>query len=175
MIKTAFDQSAFLPFANLIVDTEGLYRMINDLSMVQRSLFKNKEGTIADKSRDFLASDIVSVFAEVEKSGLVPSGDAKQQEFVRDLVAYLRDLPVVKLTLAFGPTENFLSRINLQISTAIGRKAVLDVVVNEYIMGGAIFEYMGKVRQDTLNEKLSSVVGELVKRRNAGSGVVSSQ
>lgn len=175
MIKSAFDQSAFIPFANLIVDTNGLYRMINDLTMVQRALFKNKEGTIADKSRDFLASDLTDVFAEVEKNGLVPAGDAKQQEFIRDLIDYLRDLPVVKLTLAFGPTGNFLSRVNQQISTIVGRRTVLDVVVNEYIMGGAIFEYKGKVRQDTLGEKLNNTVAELVRRQKSGETVSGSQ
>ena len=170
MIKSAFDQSAFIPFANLVVDTNGLYRMINDLATVQRSLFKNKEGTISEKSKDFLVSDLALVFAEVEKNGLEPPGDAKQQEFVRDLITFLRDLPVVKLTIAFGPTTTFLSRVNQQISTVIGRKAVLDVVVNEYIMGGVIFEYNGRVRQDTLDEKLNKTVADLVARQKSGKG-----
>lgn len=175
MIKSEFDQTAFIPFSNLIVDTNGLYRMINELTTVSRSLFKNIEGMISEKSRDFLASDLVNVFLEVEKGGLEPAGDAKQQEFVNDLILYLRDLPIVKVTIAFGPTNTYLARINQQISTMIGRKVVLDVLVNEYIMGGAIFEYNGRVKRDTLDDKLAKTVTELVSKQRSGKEAVSSQ
>lgn len=173
MIKSEFDQSAFIPFSNLIVDTNDLVRTINELTTVSRSFFKNREGTISEKSRDFLASDLVNVFAQIEKTGSVPVDDAKQQEFVTDLIAYLRDLPIVKLTIAFGPTTTYLTRVNQQISQIIGRKTVLDVLVNKKIMGGVIFEYKGRVKQDTLDDKLTKTVTELVKRQMTGKGVSS--
>ncbi len=163
MIQTPLDKTAFIPFSNLIVDTQDLYRMVNDLTTVQRSLFKDKEGTISDKSKDFLASSLTNVFVEVEKRGLEPAGDAKQQEFVKTLIEYLKNLSVVKITLAFGPTTNFLQRINTEISNEIGNKAVLDIVVNQFIIGGAVFEYNGKVRAYTLEEKLDTAVIALIK------------
>ena len=175
MIKSEFDQSSFLPFSNLIVDTNDLIRTLNELASVSRSFFKNREGTISEKSRDFLASDLVNVFAQVEKTGMVPIGDSKQQEFVTDLIAYLRDLPIVKLTLAFGPTTTFITRINQQISQMVGRKIVLDVLINKKIMGGVIFEYKGRVKQETLDEKLTKTVTELVSKQMAKKGVSSSQ
>lgn len=149
---------AFKPFENSIYDLGGFLRMIGDLELIERSLFRGKEGTISFKARDFTTSGIINLFLDIEKTGLEPATDQKQKRFLLDLVSYLKTLPVLKLTLAFTPTNTFLERLSNQISTIVGIKTLLDVLVNEYIVGGAIFEFKGKISKQTLDEQLEGVL-----------------
>ncbi len=149
---------AFKPFENSVYDLRGFLRMIDDLELIQRSLFRGKEGTISFKARDFTTSSIIGLFEDIEKAGLEPETDQKQQKFLMDLIGYLKTLPVLKLTLAFAPTNTFLERLSNQVSTVVGVKTLLDVVVNEYIVGGAIFEFKGKISKQTLDEQLEGAL-----------------
>lgn len=153
---------AFKPFENNIYDTLGLLLMLDDLMLIERSLFRGKEGLISQKGRDFTTSSIISLFEEIEKTGLEPETDAKQLSFLKNLVSYLKGLPMVKVTLAFAPTNTFLERISNSISAIVGKKTLIDLVVNQYIVGGAIFEYKGKIISQTLNSKLDESLRKAV-------------
>lgn len=163
-----FSESAFVPFANTICETRDLWRLFDQIANVERFLFRGKEGTIAQKASDYLPSNLAAIFSEIEKAGLEPQGDQQQKEFLAELVLYLKLLPQVKITLAFEPTNSFVTALNSDISNQIGQKAVLDVCVNQYIMGGAIFEYKGKVLKDTLEERLNTVVAGLTAELELG-------
>ncbi len=148
----------FKPFENSIYDLRGLLRMTSDLELIERSLFRGKEGTISFKARDFATGGTVNLFTDIEKAGLEPATDQKQKKFLGDLLSFLKTLPVLKLTLAFSPTNTFLERLGNQITTVVGVKTLLDVVVDEYIVGGAIFEFKGKISKQTLDEQLEGVL-----------------
>src|SRR3989344_1901678 len=161
MRKYLFNTSAFLPFANSINETRGLFRLIDTLSGLERVLFKGKEGTFSQKVSDFLPSDLVVIFKDLEMKGLVPEGENQQINFLKELIFYLKDLARIKITLAFEPTNNFILKINNVITNDIGQKVILDIVVDQFIIGGAAFEYQGKVYEYTLWRRLEEVIGNL--------------
>src|SRR3989344_2738580 len=80
---------AFRPFENSIYDMRGLLRLLDDLILIERALFRGRQGTVSFKARDFISGGVVSLFEDLEKIGLEPTTDAKQLEFVKDLVKYL--------------------------------------------------------------------------------------
>ncbi|MEK7581365.1 MAG: hypothetical protein AAB512_03720 [Patescibacteria group bacterium] len=153
---------AFKPFENSIYDTHGLLRMMDDLALIERSLFRDKEGPISTKAKDFTTSSIISLFEDLEKTGLEPTSEQKQLKFLKDLEEYLKGLPQVKINLAFAPTDTFLEKLSNQISVVVGRKTLIDLVVNQYLVGGAEFEFRGKISKQTLEDKLGEVLGKLV-------------
>lgn len=153
---------AFRPFENSIFDMRGLLGILDDLELVERSLFRGREGTISAKARDFTNSSILGIFEEIEKAGLEPTQEQKQVKFLKDLAQYLRSLPTVRVTLAFAPTNTFLEKLASQMSSYMGRKTILDLLVNEYIVGGAVFEFGGKISRETLDSKLEEALGKLV-------------
>ncbi len=159
---TANPEIAFKPFENSIYDLRGYLRMNDDLELIERSLFRGKEGTISFKARDFTTSSIINLFEDIEKAGLEPPTDQKQKKFLQDLIVYLKTLPILKITLAFSPTNTFLERLGNQVSTIVGTKTLLDVVVDEFIVGGAIFEFKGKISKHTLDEELEGVLARSV-------------
>lgn len=152
--------TAFIPFVATVYETEGLLRLLDELELVARSLFRGKESPISAKARDFTTSSIIGIFEELEKTGLEPAGDRAQAKFLKDLTAYLKLIPVVKVTIAFAPTNTYLMKLNSEISAVVGTKVILDIVINSYVIGGAVFEYKGKVSRQTLDEKLGEVLGK---------------
>lgn len=149
---------AFTPFENSVFDMSGLLTMIEDLALIERSLFRGKEGTISFKARDFTTSSVLAIFEDIEKTGLEPTTEASQLKFLKALIAHLKSLPVVKIRLAFDPTTTFLHRLSGDVSAAMGKKAVVDLTIDQHIIGGAVFEYGGKISINTLDSKLEEVL-----------------
>jgi len=157
---------AFSAFANTIYDTAGLNRLIDDLTLIERSLFKDKSGPISAKARDFTTGNIIPVFEEIEKAGLEPTTEAKQSAFLKDAAGFLQALTVVKVTIAFDPTFNLVIKLSNQLSQFLGKKVILDLIIDENIIGGAIFEYNGLQSTQTLQTKLESQIKGLLKSPN---------
>lgn len=153
---------AFKPFENSIYDLRGFLRLLDDLILIERSLFRGKDGTISSKARDFANSTVISIFEDIEKAGVEPATDAKQLNFLKDLVAYLKKLPVVKVTLAFSPTNTYLEKMSNSLSVFMNKKTILDAVVDEHIVGGAVFEYGGKISESTLEAPLGEFLSKQI-------------
>ena len=160
-MKTSYDV-AFSAFANTIYETTGLNRLIDNITLIERSLFKNKTGPISQKARDFTTGNIIPIFEEVEKAGLVAGTDEKQLQFLKDLANFLQNLPVIKVTMAFEPTQSLVVRLSNQISAIVGQKIILDLTIDESVIGGAIFEYKGRRSLQTLQDKLEGEIKTLI-------------
>ncbi len=153
---------AFKPFENSVYDVRGLGQLLEELALIERALFRGREGTISEKSKDFTTGVAVSLFEEIEKTGMEPATDAKQLAFIKSLVDYLKGLPIVRITLAFAPTNTFAADLSNNISNTVGVKTLIDLVIDEYIVGGAIFEFRGKVFRQTLDGALEEVLAREV-------------
>ncbi len=73
-----------------------------------------------------------------------PIGDEAQKKYLEEIITYLKTLPVVKITLAFEPDDQFTNAVNQVISDGAGQKVILDVSVNHHIVAGIQMEYQGK-------------------------------
>lgn len=166
-MSSQFADSAFVPFDNIINDVNDLFALIDNIDSAQRFLFKGKEGTISQKASDVMPINLAALFLEIERLGLEPKGDSLQIKFLKDLLVHLRSLPQVKVTLAFNPTKSFITRLNSQISSQIGKKVILEIFVDQYIIGGAIFEYRGKIREYTLATKVKEAIEKRVKKKES--------
>lgn len=162
-MKKQINTAAFTPFVNKVNDAAELPQLLADLNNIARFLFKGKEGTIFDKAKDFMPSYLAPIFLELEKAGLEPQGDRDQQKFINELILYLGKLPKVKITLAFEPTRDLVDNLNGLITQEADKKVILEIVVNQFIVGGAIFEYRGKVYKDTLEDKLNGSLFGLIR------------
>ena len=161
------NETAFTAFSNTVYDMAGLGRLFDQINLIERSLFKDKQGMISEKARDYLTGNIIAVFEEVEKVGLEPQDDQGQLKFLRDLMTYLQNLPVVKVTVAFESTHSYVMKLNNQISGYLGKKCILEMIIDEDVIGGAIIEFNGKMSDQTLKIKLHDELVGLVEKSDA--------
>jgi len=149
-------------FLNGIKDTKGLDRLVAQLQDMGRQLYHNEQGLITEKLKGKMLPSIEAIFLWLEQKGLEPQTDAEQKRFLDEIVNNLLKVPQVKVTIAFEADNLFISKINDQISQALGEKIILDILVDESIVGGAIFEYAGKHRDYSVAPKVESFLKEKV-------------
>lgn len=154
----------FSVFASSINDTKGLYRLIDQISAINKNLYHNLSGTIVSKTRGFLPPNLAAIFGYLEEQRLEPEGDGPQKQFLEEIISELKTIPVVKITLAFEPDDNFTSKLNETISTQAGQKVILDILVNHHIVGGIVVEYQGKFKDYSLEPKVDAYLKETVKQ-----------
>lgn len=154
----------FQVFASSIYDTKGLYRLIDQLSSVNKNLYHNMEGTIVTKARQFLSPNLMTIFGYLEEQGLEPSGDEAQKKFIEEIIDNLKTIPQVRLTLAFEPDDSFIARINDEISHQANQKIILDIIVNHHIVAGVVCEYQGKYKDYSQESKVDKYLSALVKK-----------
>lgn len=168
-MKDAFDGTVFIPFGNMVKDTHDVYILTQQLEGMKRFLFRGKEGTITQKVESSISGQLTDLFKQFESLGLVPKGDEGQKFFLDSIIEFLHSLTIVKITLAFEPSITFISELNEQISKELGQKVVLDVIVNQFIVAGADFEYEGKYKDFSLALRIDDFIANAVK----GEGSVS--
>lgn len=158
------DSSALVAFANSVNTLSDMFRLFDQLEELKRLLFKDKTGSISEKAGFYMPGNLAPIFKDIQTSGLEPQGDLQQQRFLDSIIDNLKKLPVVSVTLAFEPTDSFVGKLNNEISTLCGGKVLLDLVINQYIVAGAIFEYKGKRKEYILKDKLESAIANLARQ-----------
>ena len=154
----------FTLFTTGIYDTKGLYRLIDQLSSINKNLYHNLPGTIVSKTKGFLSPGLETIFGYIEEQGLEPEGDATQKQFLEQIIAELKAVVLVKITLAFEPDDSFTVKLNESISELAGEKVILDIIVNHHIVAGAVVEYKGKFKDYSLEPKVNGYLKEALKK-----------
>ena len=129
--------------------------------------------TIEDRNRLYSGIELVSeaIYKEGELLKVLDSqisknlreyiGDGTSQEVVSeklsDLKNSLADLAVVKLTLAFEPSESTIDKIITFVRQTLSEKIILEVRFEPKILGGVILEFRGLYRDYTLKSRLDEV------------------
>ncbi len=78
--------------------------------------------------------------------------------FLELLRNYLISIPQVKLNIALFPEEELLAKILNWFENNLGKKVILDIVVNPRIVAGAIIEYQGRISDFSLAKNIKEIV-----------------
>ena len=129
--------------------------------------------TVEDKDRLFSEIDLVSkaIYVEGELLKVLDSqvsktlrgyvGNETSQEVISqklsDLKKSLAEFSVVKLTLAYEPSESTIDKILAFLRQNLGEKTILEMQFEPKILGGVIFEFRGSYKDYTLKSRLDEV------------------
>ncbi len=162
MKQVEFDKAVYTPFTNIVNSTHDVYILVEQIEGMKRFLFRDKQGMITQKVGTFLSSSMSEILKQLEQSGLVPQDDEKQMQLLDSIIEFLKNIPVVKLDFAFEPSITFVSEVNSALCKQIGRKVVLDIYVNQFLVAGANFEYEGKYKEYSLALKIDNFIAEKI-------------
>lgn len=134
--------------------TQEINELSSELDFLTSALFKSEEMTlekalssIRTKSKDM----IMEIFS---KNNL----DLTNKETVRDFLDTLRELiknfKVIKLILAFEPSQKTIENIHNFVSENIGAGFVLNIEKDESILGGSVVMFNGKYSDFTLKKSI---------------------
>ncbi len=111
-----------------------------ELEVLLNSLYSGKE-----EFESVLRTKVRSSFADFIRRK-ISQEDVRIDLFLKDFIKKLDSVPVVKLILAFEPSEETVNRIYSYIVSACKREVFLDLGYSPDIIGGAIIIYRGKYK-----------------------------
>lgn len=85
---------------------------------------------------------------------LEAAGRSVSEVFLKDLKKRVAALPALSLTLAFPPPAETLVKISAWLKTNIAKDLLIDLVVDERLLGGAQVAYQGHYKDYSLAKKL---------------------
>ncbi|OGH22093.1 MAG: hypothetical protein A3F31_00105 [Candidatus Levybacteria bacterium RIFCSPHIGHO2_12_FULL_38_12] len=142
----------FLPILKLIKTTDDVSRINDELEILLASLYRVKNGfeTTLKKSVSMELANVIKDLAGQTNKDL----RGQMRGLLVDIQKYLLSLPVVKLTLAFSPSQEFVEKIVSYIRENMNSSAVIELAKDSSILGGAIISASGKYKDISLKKAL---------------------
>lgn len=112
---------------------------------LEKHIHDNYDVVFANTLREIMSRGDIG-FVEEDKLRLESSLDALEKD--------ASSIEILEITVAFNPTQRFLSELKNWISKNIKENILIDLKVNESIVAGAEIVYQGNYRDFTISNKL---------------------
>lgn len=122
MIRTNFDRDLLL----------------SEIEALKQAIYEPSEGGV-EKA---LSANVRASVAQAIRNDLKGGGD--YENYLLGLEKALGDMEEVRLGLAVEPTEDFLSQIYDWISASVGKNHIIQIDIDNRILGGAKISYKGR-------------------------------
>lgn len=134
---------AYKVLIDLVQTTEDVSQLVEQIESVLGDLYRN----------DFVLDSVLSAQVSsrffsplqeiVHQSGIVASDRDKIKVLFDSIMAEVRSLSFIHITLAFDPTQLLLTEIVQRCRKNIVEGCVLDVTIDKHIIGGFVLDYKG--------------------------------
>lgn len=148
---------AFESIIKKIITKEDLIFFLEEINLLRKFIFQNTETPLSEKVRGKLSEDFREYLQKIEREGLISQSPNQQLSFFEELKKYFRELPQIKLEIAFLPSKEFLLRMRDWLKTTIGKEIILDIVLNPGVVGGAIIEYQGSYFNSSVAKEIDKL------------------
>jgi F0F1-type ATP synthase delta subunit len=128
--------------------------LVCEIDSLTLSFFKSKKISIKkalDSISTELAAKIMEIFA---KNNLDINNRDTVSGFFKTLKELTKKLKVIKLVLAFDPTNRTIENIHNFVKETVGVGYVLDIEISQDVLAGAIIMFNGKYSDFTLKKSI---------------------
>lgn len=115
-------------------DQVKLLMQLDELAAV---VFKTGSDTWEKALGSTVSEDVAVIISNMIKQGEEP------QKILRKIIDAVKNLPVVKITLAVNPSIEMTDKITHWIGQNLSAEIILEIVVDESIVGGVKISYLG--------------------------------
>lgn len=131
----------------LLIDVQDLAKSVNQLD--EKGLVKRMENCTNIKLVTFLKNEL----PKIEKNQI--------PVYFEELEGAIRNVLVVEMEFAWDPEYRFLQEVSSKISELLGKKTVIQMVVNKELLGGAKITYSGKIIDYSILAKWGEIWDEM--------------
>jgi len=146
----------FSALAESVNTTEDLRMLQKEVEAIKQSIYstgKNGKDTVL---REKVRAKVARI--------IEPALDEKPEHILDELLAELKALPIIRMNIAFQPTQSTIEKITDWLRTNTDQKWVLDLVINPDVGAGTILEVNGYYRDFSYKEKMSAAVQAATKK-----------
>ena len=150
----------YLALLNYARTKEERDELIELLTILDQSLVSGGEGALEHTLTQNIPQEIADALKEVmTHSGLARNG-AETRALLKDLVALLNALPLLKMDLACRPTEEMIAHLYGWVGEHVGAGTVMDIGYDASLIGGARISYNGRYKEVTLAQAITAALSQ---------------
>jgi len=143
-------------FENLlekIVTKEELIEILEQIEEIRSQIFKDNSIKRNKKNQARNNSFLLKYLKNLEFKNPL-----EKESFLLKLSENLKQLPELKLEIAFEAKQDFLKYLAQWLKEQTNQKIILNVIVKPEIVGGVILEYQGKRFDFSLAKKIDETL-----------------
>ncbi|MDP2671055.1 MAG: F0F1 ATP synthase subunit delta [bacterium] len=133
---------------------EDLINLVDELEALSRRVFQ--AGKLKEEVRTKFSPRLEEVFVVLRQEQARLSSSEDQERFFRELVNSLLKVKIAKIVFAFTPSQEFLEKIKTLLEQRTKEKIVLDISIQEELIGGIQIEYNGLYRDYSVSTALEN-------------------
>lgn len=130
--------------------------LINEIDILMSSLFKAKPHAFEESLREVSAYTSQAVTTGL-KNKIEFNDKSAIKEFLNSLKGKIQKLKILKLSLAFIPSESMIDTLFSWVSKNLAKGVVLDIEEDKTIIGGANIAFEGKYKDLSVRKTLEEI------------------
>lgn len=139
--------------------TRDVDNLSSEIDMLISALFRSEKVSL-EKALTSTSEDSAKKITEAFLKNNLDMTDKDQvSDFLDTLKSLIKKFKVIKLILAFDPTRQTIENIAEFVSENIGIGYILDVEIDESVLGGAVVMFNGKYNDFTLKKNIEEAFG----------------
>lgn len=134
---------------------EDVLSLMEEINELQKTIFKNQTTENGIFKKEMPDSDLKKRIFKMENEEMKNQKDILS--FLEELKTCVLELPTIRLKLAFQPSNDFLKKIGSWLKKETGKKIIMEIIVDQKIIGGLTMEYEGKYVDFSLRKKMENL------------------
>ena len=143
-----------LPIISHLYSVEDRAYMLDKLARLEQGTFTVKKTFEEQVHEQFSLPIAEALLNAASQAKVQTSSAATVQQFLQELQASIRTLPVVTVILGFTPSNDLIRSISKWFDIYTGSKILIGVVIDTGIIGGVKIEWDGKYIDYSLKKLL---------------------
>ncbi len=140
--------------------TQEIASLVSEIDTLMLTLFKSEKVSM-EKALDSISEESASKITQIfSKNNLDINDKDVVTDFFETLKKLVKKFKVIKLVLAFDPSNKTIENIHNFVKDTLGIGYILDIEISENVLGGAIVIFNGKYNDYTLKKKIEDVFAD---------------
>ncbi len=136
---------------------EEVNELSQELDSLASSLFKSEKMNL-ENAMSSIRENSAKIIMEIFLKNKLDLADKETiRDFLNTLKGLMQKFKVIKLVLASDPSLKTIEKIHNFVSENIGIGYILDIEIDETILGGSVVVFNGKYKDFTLRKAIEKV------------------
>lgn len=142
-------------FLKTLRTTEDATLLTNEMESILQAIYKSSDQTISDVLKKVIRASTLSMLTTtINAQGSEKLDQQEVKKYADGLIAEIKKAKLLKLSLAFSPTDETLDLLHAWTKHASKELILLNITTNTHILGGVIVSYEGYYQDISLESKL---------------------
>lgn len=150
-----------LPITSFLYSVEDRSFMLGKLAILEQGAFSTKQSFEEQVHEQFSLPVAEALLHAMTEANIASSSAPAVQKFIKAQIETVKSLPVVRLRVAFNPSNDMVKNISKWLDLFSSDKMLVEVIVDPAVIGGVAIELDGTYSdyslKKLLQEKLSLV------------------